>query len=122
MKFGHSRPISKLRIVPVIDADGEQRDHHPRPAPGERAVERVARAQMQPLGEQHHRRERDPEADQRDVHGERQRLHLARLVQVVLRDRSERCSDHVRQAFSRRAVRGGVLWRSLSLSGALLIP
>ena len=43
-------------------ADGEQRDHHPRPAPRERAVQRVAGAQVQPLDEQHHRRERDPEA------------------------------------------------------------
>ena len=37
--------------------DGEQRDHHPRPAPRERAVERVAGAQVEPLDEQHHRRE-----------------------------------------------------------------
>ena len=36
----------------------------------------------EPLDEQHHRRERDPEVDQRDVHGERQGLHLPGLEQV----------------------------------------
>src|SRR3954447_1908193 len=75
---------------------GEEGDHHPGPSPGERAVEVVTRAQIEPLGEQHHRREGDSEADQRDVHHEGQRLHLAGLVQVVLRDRSERCQDHYR--------------------------
>jgi uncharacterized protein (DUF2267 family) len=34
--------------------------------------------------------EGDPEADQRDVHRERQRLHLARLQQILLMHRSER--------------------------------
>ena len=89
VKFGHSSPISKLRIVPVITPDGEQRHHHPAPAPGQRPVQRVAGAQVQPLDEQHHRRERDPERHQRDVHRERQRLHLPRLEQVLLVNRSE---------------------------------
>jgi hypothetical protein len=39
---------------------------------------------VHPLGEQDHRREGDAEAHERDVHGERQRLHLARLEQVLL--------------------------------------
>ena len=64
------------------DPDREQRDHHLRPAHRERPVERVARAQVERLDEEHERRERDPEADERDVHGERQRLHLPRLEQV----------------------------------------
>jgi hypothetical protein len=38
------------------------------------------------LHEHDHRRERDPEADERDVNAERQRLHLARLEQVGLID------------------------------------
>ena len=69
---------------PGDDADGEQRHHHLRPAPRQRPVELIARAQIEPLDEQHQRRECDPEADERDVHRERQRLHLPRLQQVVL--------------------------------------
>src|SRR4051812_38668430 len=87
--------------------DGEQGDHHSGPAPGERAVQLVTRAQMTPLGEQHRRRECDPEADQRDVHREGQRLHLAGLVQVVPRDRSERCSDHRKQASAGQRFESG---------------
>ena len=93
VKFGHSRPISKLRIVPVTTPTANSADHHPRPAPRERPVELVARAQVEPLDEQHHRRERDPEADERDVHGERERLHLARLREVFLLRRRERGRD-----------------------------
>ena len=86
MNAGQSSPNSKLRIVPVTTPDGEQRDHHLRPAPRERPVERVAGAEVERLDEEHERREGDPEADERDVHGERQRLHLPRLEQVVLVD------------------------------------
>src|SRR2546425_10611347 len=68
------------------DADREQREHHLRPAPRERAEERVAGAQVAPLCEQNHRRKRDAEADERDVHRERERLHLPSLEQVVLVD------------------------------------
>jgi hypothetical protein len=71
---------------PRDDADGEQRHHHLRPALGQRAVKLVAGAYVERLDEHHHARERDPEADQRDVHGERQRLHLAGLEQVGLLD------------------------------------
>jgi hypothetical protein len=49
-------------------SDGEQRRHHPRPAARQRPVELIAGAQEQPLGVEHHRRERDPEAHQRNVH------------------------------------------------------
>jgi hypothetical protein len=50
------------------DAHREQREHDPRPAFRERAVERVAGAQVAVLGEQDEHRERDAEAHQRDVH------------------------------------------------------
>ena len=66
------------------DADGEERDHHLRPAPRERAVQRIAGAQPARLGEEHHRRESDPEADERDVNRQRERLHLPRLQEGVL--------------------------------------
>ncbi len=66
------------------DAAGEQRDHDLRPAHRQHAVDLVAGAQPEPLGAQHHRRKRDPEAHERDVDGERQRLHLARLEQIGL--------------------------------------
>jgi hypothetical protein len=70
-------------------AHREQCEHHPRPAAGDRAQDRVAGAQGTPLGEDDHRRERHAEAHERDVHRERQRLHLARLEQVPLVDRRE---------------------------------
>jgi hypothetical protein len=41
---------------------------------------------VEPLHEQHHRRERDPEADEWDVDAERERLHLAGLEQIGLVD------------------------------------
>ena len=69
---------------PGHDPGGEQGHHHLRPAPRQRPIELVARAQVEPLDEQHHRREGDPEADERDVHREGQRLHLPGLQQIVL--------------------------------------
>ena len=74
-------------------AHREQRDHHLRPALRQRAVERIARAEVQPLRQQHHRRERDPEAHQWDVHRKRQRLHLSRLQQIGLLYGRERPHD-----------------------------
>ena len=77
---------------PRYYACGEQREHHLRPAARQRAIERVAGAEVEPLDEEHHRWEGDPEADERDVDRERERLHLARLQQVVLLDGPEdRC-------------------------------
>ena len=89
VKFGHSSPISKLRIVPVITptANSASTIRLQR-----RASVRYSGSPVrmpQPLGEEHHRRKRDPEADQRDVHRERQRLHLAGLQQIALVDRGE---------------------------------
>src|SRR5206468_3743769 len=66
------------------DADGEQRQHHVRPAPRHRAVELTARTQVARLGEEHQRRKRDPEADEWDVHRQREGLQLTRLVEVLL--------------------------------------
>ena len=86
MKSGHSSPISKERIVPVTTPTANSATITFDQRRASVAVQRVAGAQVQPLDEQHHRRERDPEADQRDVHGERQRLHLARLGEVLLLD------------------------------------
>jgi hypothetical protein len=62
----------------------EQRQHDPRPAPRERPVELVAGPQVPVLREKHEHRERDTEADQRDMHAQRERLHLPRFVQIVL--------------------------------------
>ena len=78
---------------PGHDADGEQADHRLRPAPGERHEQRVATAPAEPLEAEHERRERHAEADERDVDGERQRLHLPRLEQVLLVHRAERLGD-----------------------------
>ena len=66
------------------DAHGEQREHDPRPASGERAVELVAGSQVAVFGDEDENGERDAKTHQRNVHGERERLHLARLEQVVL--------------------------------------
>jgi hypothetical protein len=66
------------------DADGEQDERDLRPALRERLVGRVAGAQVQALDEEDERREGDPEADDRDVDRQRQRLHLARLQDVGL--------------------------------------
>jgi hypothetical protein len=46
--------------------------------------QRIAGAPTPPFGEPDHHRECEPEADERDVHGERKRLHLRRLEQVLL--------------------------------------
>ena len=81
---GHSSPSSKDRIVPVTTPTANSREHDPRPPPRERPEEFVARPQVPPLGEQHEHGKRDPEADERDVHGQRQRLHLPRFEQIVL--------------------------------------
>ena len=54
---------------------------------------RLARAQVQPVDEQDHRGEGDPEADDRDVHGERERLHPARLEGVGRRLVAEDARD-----------------------------
>ncbi len=68
------------------DTGRKQRRHHLRPALRQRPVELIAGAQVEPLDEQHQCWEGDPEADQRDVHREGERLHLPRLQQVVLVD------------------------------------
>jgi hypothetical protein len=64
--------------------DCEERDEDPRPAPRERQVNRVARAQPEPFCEEHQRGKGDREADKRNVRDERERLHLPRLENVVL--------------------------------------
>ena len=69
--------------TPTANSD----EHDLRPALREIAVGALAGPQPQPLDEQHHRRERDAEAHEGDVHGERHRLHLARREHVVLRGR-----------------------------------
>src|SRR6266480_1965068 len=68
------------------DPGREQGRHHLRPALRQRPVELVAGAQVEPLDEQHQCWEGDPEADERNVHREGERLHLPRLQQVVLID------------------------------------
>ena len=76
------QPELERQDRPGHDADREQDQRHLRPALGQRLVGRVAGPQVEALDEQEHRGERDPEADDRDVDGQRQRLHLARLEQV----------------------------------------
>jgi hypothetical protein len=66
------------------DAHREQREHDPRPAFRQHAVERIAGAEVAVLGEKHEYGEGDAEAHERDVHGQRERLQLPRLVQIVL--------------------------------------
>jgi hypothetical protein len=72
------------------DPDREQGEHHFRPALRDRAVDRVAASEPQPFEHEHEGREGDAEADDRDVNGERERLHLPRLEQVLLVDGRER--------------------------------
>ena len=79
MNSGHSSPSSKDRIVPVTTPIANRISIGVRPALGQRLVERVSRPQPQSLEEDHHRREGDAETDKRDVHGQRQRLHLSGL-------------------------------------------
>jgi hypothetical protein len=90
VKFGHRTPLSKLNTVPVITPIANRaiitRLHR-------RAIVRHSGSPVrcpQPLHGQHHQREGDAEARQRDVNGERQRLHLPRLELEILRDRSQR--------------------------------
>src|SRR3954447_11353182 len=91
---------------PELEAEDRARDHahreddqrHLRPALGERLVGRVAGAQVEALDEQEHRREGDPEAHDRNVDGQRQRLHLARLEDL-------RSGEHERDCTLTRAVR-----------------
>src|SRR5271168_1084328 len=64
------------------DADGEQCEHHLRPAARNGPVKLVSGAQVARLCEHHHRGERDAEADEWDVDGQRQRLDLTRLFEV----------------------------------------
>ena len=75
------------------DADGEEGERHLRPALRERLEVRLARAQVEPVDEQDHRREGDPEAHDRDVHRERERLHPARLEGVGRRLVAEDARD-----------------------------
>src|SRR3954463_10053227 len=89
VKFGHSTPISKLNTVPVT-APIANRAIITRLHRRDRPMQRVAGALSPPLHEQHHHREGDAEAHQRDVNREREGLHLPRLEQVILRDRPER--------------------------------
>jgi hypothetical protein len=65
-------------------AHREQREHDPRPSPRQGPVQLISGSQVPPLREQHDHGKRDTEADQRDMHGQRQRLHLPRLEQIVL--------------------------------------
>jgi hypothetical protein len=65
-------------------AHREQREHDLRPAPRQRPVQGVAGAQVAVLGEQHEHRERNAERYEGDVHGERERLQLPCLEQIVL--------------------------------------
>ena len=78
------QPHLEAENRPGHHAHSEQREHRLRPALGELPIERVARAQVKPLDQEDKRRERDPEAHDRDVHRERERLHLTRLQEVLL--------------------------------------
>ena len=92
-ELGPQEPELERQNRPGHDAHGEQRDHRLRPAACKHQQERVAATAPEPLHPQHQCREGHAEADERDVHRERQRLHLARLQQVLLVDRAERLGD-----------------------------
>jgi hypothetical protein len=64
--------------------DREERQHDPRPAAGEHPVQVVPGPQVAPLGEQDEHGKGDAKGHQRNVHGQRKRLHLPRFEQVVL--------------------------------------
>src|SRR5918996_5221766 len=97
MNSGHSSPSSNERIVPVttpiansaIIAFDQRRESASSSA-----------AAAEPLHPQNERRERDAEAHERDVHRERQRLHLPRLEQVLLLHGTE----HLRELHQHRQV------------------
>ena len=95
MNPGHRIPSSKLRTVPVTTPAANSADHHLRPPAGERQVDLVAASGAEPLGEHDERGERDPEAHDRDVHREGERLQLPRLEQVVLLGGAAELGDHV---------------------------
>ena len=118
MKSGHSSPNSNDRIVPVTTptANSDQRDL--RPALGERLVGDVAGPQVEALDEEDHRRERDAEADDRDVHGQRQRLHPAREERVG----PARTAEGARDAVGRQREEGGVWHRAASLPSRRATP
>src|SRR5882724_468684 len=106
-------------------AHREERDHDLRPAPGARPEERIARRQVAPLREQHHRGEGDPEADQRDVHRERECLHLPGEKEVLLLGRREsahhaagrrRSSDAISLLKSKSVAAGPVISRAPRLN------
>ena len=81
---GPQQPELERQDRPGHHPDREQRQHDPRPPPGQRPVDLIAGAQVPVLREQHEHRERNPEAHQRNVHRQRQCLHLPGFVEVVL--------------------------------------
>ena len=87
--IGHRTPISKLNTVPVITPIATGRSS-PAPPALDCPTQRVAGPLPPPLDERHHQRQGNAEAHQRDVNGERQRLNLPRLEQVILRDPAQR--------------------------------
>src|SRR5919201_510129 len=89
-----NEPVKPARTIgiPVAKCSrGDRRAHQIRPGTCERPVERIAAAKIPPLHEQEQCRKSDPETDERDVHRERQRLHLSGLQQGVLLRRHRRC-------------------------------
>ena len=93
MNSGHSSPSSNDRIVPVTTPTANRAIITFDQRRASASSSGVAAPAAEPLHPQHQHRERDAEADERDVHRERQRLHLPRLEQVVLLDRAERLRD-----------------------------
>jgi transposase len=82
-------------------ANRKKRQHDSAPAPGHCPIERVAGSHPEPLHEQNHRGERDPEADKWDVDGERQSLHLPSLEQILLIHRGKGRTEHTHRLRSR---------------------
>ena len=93
MKPGHRSPISKLRIVPVTTPTANRASiaFDQRLASWRYSGSPVRRCSHSTTSDE--RRKGDPEAHERDVHGEGQRLHLAGLQQVVLVDPGEGVGD-----------------------------
>src|SRR6266404_2621359 len=112
------------------DAGREQRGHDLRPPPRDRAVNGIAGAEVPPLEVEHERRERDAEADERDVHRERERLHLPGLVEVLLRRGCERRHDVVSitratalgWASIERCPASGISTKRACMSAAVRLP